>query len=419
MCKVFGQKNVVKILISLFLLVLVQAAIASQKAAIKHFDNAQELLQSGSEEMGPEVNSAIAELEQALQIAPEYVDAILLLGDAYRKKAFSFNWDSSDRKKWRNSAEKHYRNVIQLQPDNPKGYLRLTLELDEKGAEIVETYKKIVLLEPDNSDVHASYGKLLESQGKTNEAIVEYQRHIEINTAKKSYVNEGIYFRAFNLLSSKNRKDEAVDIINTYIDSDQKHIVAAQLKRIDLSSYEDGKYADFISNIKGIKNFNNKKLLDTALKLLEAGKLKEAMERFWQHIETNPYAVNYYIEFATELVKKKNIKEANLIYESLLDSKNNLEDKCRYFRELVSIKNIFGDNLKLQTKVAAMCNIKEPALISGYVNKNKINAEKIDFIESETEQPQQSIVQNFNILIPIIILLLVLFGGIFLWLKRK
>jgi hypothetical protein len=58
------------------------------------------------------------------------------------------------------------------------------------------------------------------------------------------------------LLEKKGRKIEAMDMIEQYINREQKHIAVSFLKRIDLEPYK--KYKEFTACMEKIKNYENK-----------------------------------------------------------------------------------------------------------------------------------------------------------------
>lgn len=337
---------------------LVNIAHSSDIEEQAYYEKGKELLYSGSEKGGAEVLEAIDALEKAILADPNYVDAYLLLGDAYRKRIFSLDFGSPEREKWRKKAEEQYRKAIELEPANPEAYNKLTYVVDFKGSEILELYNKIVRLSPDHPNVHLSYGQILESKGEIDQAISEYLLHININLRNKTYISESEFFRVSNLLVRQGRLDEAVGILNAYIDNSGKRIAANQLEGLDLSPFSGGKYNDFMAKVEKVKNYHDRSHFDNAIRLLEEGKLDEAMQEYWLQIEINPYAYAFYQEFAEALEKQKYYSQAYSVYESLLDSDNFVPDKCRTVYHLDIHKDALSPDSQLLTKLESVCKSK-------------------------------------------------------------
>lgn len=79
-------------------------------------------------------------------------------------------------------AEKHYRELIRLEPGWPGGYFNLSLLLDRRGrtAEALELMAKATALEPGEGAYRAWYGILLQKKGRVPEGRVELHKAAEL-----------------------------------------------------------------------------------------------------------------------------------------------------------------------------------------------------------------------------------------------
>ncbi len=332
-------------------------AYSKNSTAVVHFENAKELLLSGSEGMGQEVLDAIKELKTAIKMDPNFASAHELLGDAYLKMGLSFQRNSKERKESFELTEEHYRKAVALDPDNPD-YLYELAQFLEDQTEVFEILKTIISSSPDFAPARKSYARRLENRGEIELAIGEYQKYLDLVAKSGGYASENAYFRLWGLLINQNRHEEAIGALSQYIDVERKHIVAEKLRRLDFSSLSVEQYSHFLEKVNKIKNFENRVNIDEAYKLLGANNLQEAMEKFLEQINVNPYAANHYREFAQALEKKGHYKEAYIVYEKLLDSDNQVADKCWYLGNVRLQKKFVSEDGSLPSKLKSICDSK-------------------------------------------------------------
>ena len=363
------SQKVVLIILSLLFIFSMSTKVAYAQSAIDHFKMGKKLFIDNHPKGGAydrkdiekgipqkSFEKGIEELLMAIKLDPELVEAYVALGDAYILKplwAHTYEERKKYREKYRKKAEEAYKKAIELDPQNPETHYRLLMVLEDES-EIEKIASKILELDPNHPEVHAGIARGLEQEGKIDEAIIEYQKHIEININKNKYINEGIYFRLAELLKNQGRKREAIEVIKQYINSDSKHIVASQLRqRFDLEPYKE--YKEFVSLVEKIKNYGNKEHINKAYELLDKDRVADTMKEFKLHININPYEVTHYIEFGKKLEKKGKHKEAILVFKSLLDSDNSIDDKCRDITWLVRDTRIFNKDKELLQQIKKMC----------------------------------------------------------------
>ena len=156
---------------------------------IGHNNLGNALLNKGS------VDEAIAHLQKALQIKPDFAEAHYNLGNAL------FNKGSVD------EAIAHFQMALQIKPDYAEAHKNLGDALLKKGSvdEAIAHFQMALQIKPDFPEAHNNLGNALLQTGNVDEAIAHFQMALQINPDfAEAHNNLG------NALFNKGRVDEAI-----------------------------------------------------------------------------------------------------------------------------------------------------------------------------------------------------------------
>lgn len=176
------------------------------------------------------IEEAMQHYQKALQIDPNYVEALNNLGIALAAegrfdeaienyhKALQINPDFpstlnnlgialAGRGQFDEAIE-NYRKAIQISPNYADALDNLGAALTVKGRfeEALEYYRQVLAIDPAFAEAQNNLGILLTKQGKTAEAIEHYQKAIELNPN-----HAGSYDNLGNLLATQGRTAEAIE----------------------------------------------------------------------------------------------------------------------------------------------------------------------------------------------------------------
>lgn len=104
-------------------------------------------------------------------------------------------------------AERQYRSILRLNPDDPGALHALALLQVQTGryAEGAKTYKKLIAVRPDDALAHANLGHVLHSMGRHEQALTSLERSLVLKPdSAETYANIG------NALARLNRPREAL-----------------------------------------------------------------------------------------------------------------------------------------------------------------------------------------------------------------
>jgi tetratricopeptide (TPR) repeat protein len=141
------------------------------------------------------VDEAIAHYQEAVQIAPHYVEAHNNLGIALYQKGRV------------DDAITHFQKALQINPDNAEAHDNLGIALLQKGGldEAITQFQKAVQLKPDSAEFHFNLGNTFLQKGKQDEAISHFQSALQI---KPDYVDA--HYNLAIVLRQRRRVDEAI-----------------------------------------------------------------------------------------------------------------------------------------------------------------------------------------------------------------
>jgi tetratricopeptide (TPR) repeat protein len=144
------------------------------------------------------LEEALYHIKRALEISPEYADALYNLGMVLAK--------CGEKKK----GIFYYRKSLEKDPDSIDSHLNLANMLVEQGKteEAILHYRKVLRIDPENSDTHNNLAVLYDNLGEIESVEFHYIRAINANPES---VDANYNFGAF--LLKQNRNKEAVSYI--------------------------------------------------------------------------------------------------------------------------------------------------------------------------------------------------------------
>jgi protein O-mannosyl-transferase len=141
------------------------------------------------------IKEAIEQYQKAIQIYPDYTDALDSLGVAF---AAERRFDE---------AIECYRMSLRISTNDADVLDNLGVVLADRGRsdEALGYYQRAIAIAPNFAEAQNNLGILLAKQGKTAEAIAQYQKAIELNPNRAEF-----YYNLGNLLAAQGRTAEAM-----------------------------------------------------------------------------------------------------------------------------------------------------------------------------------------------------------------
>jgi len=181
--------------------------------------DAQEEYEKGRKALIEEKNlqAGIASLEKAVNLAPEYQEAHLLLGAAY-----------TDNKQY-DKAEREMRRALEISPKSAAAYFGLgdVLRRQEKYAEAEKVLQDGLKLEPKSHQGHFTLGQVYFAKGDVAKAGPEVGQALKI---KPDYAEA--YLLAGNLFLKTRNAANALQMFEEYLRLEPKGNYAAQTREM-------------------------------------------------------------------------------------------------------------------------------------------------------------------------------------------
>ncbi|MBL7070886.1 MAG: tetratricopeptide repeat protein [Candidatus Omnitrophica bacterium] len=166
-----------------------------------------------------ELDKAVAEYKNAIEIKPDHVYAHYNLGFVYNRK------DRVD------EAIEKYKEAIKLDPDFDQAYNDLGIAYRRKGLldEATAVYKKALEINPDFAEAHYNLANVYSKKEMRAEAIAEYRKALEIdpdfgeahNNLSFAYYQTGDYERA--VYHCDKAIEHGVEIHSAFLESLNEH----------------------------------------------------------------------------------------------------------------------------------------------------------------------------------------------------
>ena len=166
--------------VSFFNMGVVHNEIGDPLSAIRYYQRALEInpnycdalynLGNTYEQIGY-VKEAISSYEKVVELSPRYADAYLNLGVIYSSLG------------QKQKAESFFQKVVAVDPHNSTAYFNLGFIFETKGEfqKAREFYEKTIQFNPKHEEAYYNIGNVLANLGRNKEAILFYQKAITVN----------------------------------------------------------------------------------------------------------------------------------------------------------------------------------------------------------------------------------------------
>ncbi len=208
------------------------------------------------------IDEAMAHYQQALEIKPDYVEALNNLGAAFARlgrmneaitqhqKAVEIKPDYAQahynlgvafaRLDRIGEAIAHYQKAVEIKSDYVEAYYNLGNAFSrlDRFDEAIAQYQKALEIQPDYVEAHNNLGYALAARGRIAEAMAHYQKALEI---QPDYAEA--YYNLGDVLAAQSRIDEAVAHYRHALDLAARHNnqALADASRAKIAQYEAGK----------------------------------------------------------------------------------------------------------------------------------------------------------------------------------
>jgi predicted TPR repeat methyltransferase len=178
---------------------------------------------------------AQASFQRALELKPDFAQAYNNLGNIYKAERNFMK------------AKENYLKALSLNPDLPLANLNMGLILDQNFSEKNEAhqyYRKAVLLDPDNAEIHQSYGNFLVKYDSL-EGIQHLERARHLNPEQEHLLGQLGY--AYLQLG---KKKEAISCLKIALQQDADDAIAKYFLSVAEGRLPDSATrADYVENL--------------------------------------------------------------------------------------------------------------------------------------------------------------------------
>jgi protein O-mannosyl-transferase len=149
-----------------------------------------------------QADEAIAHLQKALQIRPNFAEAHYTLGNALRQKGKV------------DEAIVQFQEALKIKPDYAEAHNNLGTALRQKGRvdEAISHYQKALKIMPDNESIHVNLANALLQKGRVDLAIAQFQSALQIDPADMEIQNNLAWLLATCAQASLRNGDKAVQL---------------------------------------------------------------------------------------------------------------------------------------------------------------------------------------------------------------
>jgi tetratricopeptide (TPR) repeat protein len=332
-----------------------------------HYERADEirqelrylLAQSGriTPQMKELADEAVRELDMSIQMHPEYTAAYKLQITLYEDIVLADERNPSRINEIKAIIEQRTLRLAELDPGNPKHAMELYRLKSRSDPERESIIKNIIASYPGYAPAYRHYAQDLSYKGEAQEAIETYQKYLRLQYEQGETPHRDSIRELWKLLTEEQRKDEAIKMLDRYIDSGASpHAMVQVVEWLDFSDYPKSQYPELHDKIRRVKNYASYSDLEQAQQFLKNGQLTEAMESYRRQIEVNPHGMGAVKPFAEELEKQGHYREAYRVYEDLLDSGIPRVNKCLKLKKLDIRIDYLEPGSQLPEKAVKICN---------------------------------------------------------------
>ncbi|MEE9585060.1 MAG: tetratricopeptide repeat protein, partial [Candidatus Brocadiales bacterium] len=250
------------------------------------------------------LDKSINVLENAVEFAPNHIDARLCLGAAYEKKDML------------EQAVTQYEEVMRLSPDNAQVHYRLGLIYysQDMVEEAIEAFRSATRINPNHIEAHYNLAFAYEKREQEEEAVAEYKETTRLCPGHlNAHRNLALILNKRGMLEEAIQEFKEVTWINP--DDAEAHYILA-------STYsESGKTEDAIAEFKELVRINPddaKARYNLAISYYKTRNLEGAIEAFKEVIKVNPDDIKAHYNLGLACYKKDLIDEAVKEYEEVL-----------------------------------------------------------------------------------------------------
>lgn len=259
------------------------------------------------------VEEAMKQLNLAMKLEPNNVEAILLLGDAHLENSSDPNSGAA--------AIKQYEKAIELDKKSSKGYLRAgKLWMRAKNWSLaLEQFNKAIEIEPGFAPAYRERAELYFRAGKYSEAVADYEKYLQLND------DPGARVRYAQFLYLAKQYTKSIEEINKIQEKDTSNVVLYRIMAYDLFETKDyPKGLEYMNKFfDKAKTKGTKVITDDYIYLgrLQSGVGEDSLAilAFEKALEMDPSRTDIYGEIGITHMKQKNYKEATEALEKKIE----------------------------------------------------------------------------------------------------
>lgn len=276
----------------------------------------------------------IEKLELALQLDPEFVDAMMALAKAYWNYQLFYPDSEPKKASLRDQSESLYKKIIQIKPDFAEAYAALSVAAKE-SSEKISLLKKAAELDPKSKRTHGLLAQLLLSQGDIGEAVKEYRIHLKNNP--ESNIQTAYAHTAFaNSLAKLGETKEAVEIYNGVLDLIHTESLFQRCSIVrDINLERFNSHKNFVVRVRKLNRYcTNLDHYNEAIRLINEKKYAKAIEQLNRQLKVNPYPEGTYVALEDIYLRQGESKRALEVVKSYFLIHKDPDVRCKYLKRL-------------------------------------------------------------------------------------
>jgi tetratricopeptide (TPR) repeat protein len=310
---------------------------APQETAAEYYKLAYPLFQEyclseGFEEKG--CDKAIEQLEKAIELNPELVDAYLALALAYWNKSFVGGLTQEERAGLRQKAAPLCQKVIAMDPENTEAHYWLASYIGDRE-ERVQLLERVVELDPQHPEAHRKLARVYLDDKRFDEAVEQYLIHMEVSPYRGR--EDGFHHTGFaGKLAKTGRLKEVAQIYEELLvlTRDESRFERCLLFRsLDVELY--AAFKELVATAKKLKPYcTNLEHSSRAIRLENNGKFDDAIREWELQLEENPYYEGTYTSLPNLYLKQGQPEKALEVVTKYFEIDTDPLYRCRQYRTM-------------------------------------------------------------------------------------